>query len=359
MGLILYDIFYGLKAKPFRYIPGTPCFFLSKSHKKALQHLRSGLTKAEGFIVLTGVEGTGKSVLFSLLAKELVEQKVLLAEIHNTEQAEKALIPSILSAFKQTGPELDKQQLISRLLVFFTRAVKKGKRCVIMVDAANHFSNRSLEELRLLTELRYQDKSLLQVVLVGDECLEKQLSEESNTRLRQNIVGQHQIESMRQHDAKQYILYRLKCVGWKGSPQIQESVFDRVYELTEGIPANINRFCDRLLMQSMMHEKQLIDTYDIEMLLLQKDKPMPLNNTYTSYTQKPSGLDDVIIEPVNITESQPGDEQLKKYYFSDSLLRNRFYTLNVSAWKNKQIVKTLFVAYCVSMIVAFSIYYFS
>jgi len=268
----MYELFYGLNRRPFRMSPDVDCFCLSHSHKRALVHLRYGLQQTEGFVVLTGLPGSGKTLLLALLINELKKQDVQVANVGNAMMEDTDLLPAILSSFNKPIFEFQLRALISQLETFLLSKAKLGQRSVIVIDEAQNLSQRSLEILRLLSNLQYQNHSVLQVVLVGDTTLEETISEPDNYLLRQRVTLSYQINPMQMEDTKNYIIHRLRHAGWNADPKITDDVYIIVHHLSRGLPGEINRFCDRLLMQGMLQKKHVIAGEDIENLLAANEK---------------------------------------------------------------------------------------
>jgi len=268
----MYELFYGLNRRPFRMSPDVDCFCPSHSHKRALVHLRYGLQQTEGFVVLTGLPGAGKTLLLTLLISELKKQDIQVANVGNAMMEDTDLLPAILSSFNKPIFEFQLRALISQLEAFLLSKAKLGQRSVIVIDEAQNLSLRSLEILRLLSNLQYKNHSVLQVVLVGDTSLEETISGPENYLLRQRVTLSYQINPMPLEDTKNYILHRLGHAGWNADPKIKEDVFAVIHHISGGLPGKINHFCDRLLMQGMLQKKHVLAGEDVENLLADDDK---------------------------------------------------------------------------------------
>ena len=263
----MYELFYGLNRRPFRMSPDLESFCLSQSHKRAMAHLHYGLQQTEGFVVLTGLAGSGKTLLLSILIEELKKQNVCVAHVRDAMSDDNELLPSILAAFNKPIFEYQLRALISQLEAYLLSKAEAGQRSIVVIDEAQNLTQRNLQILRLLTNLQYKNQAVLQVILVGDSSLDEIISDPKNHLLRQRIVMSYQMSPMVVEDTKKYIHHRLSCAGWKSDPEIQEDVYVIIHQLSNGFPGEINRLCDRLLMQGMLQQKHSIAGADVENLL--------------------------------------------------------------------------------------------
>ena len=265
----MYEQFYGLSARPFRMTPDLKYFCLTQAHKRALAHLRYGLQQAEGFIVFTGAPGTGKTLLSQILLKELDDKSVHVANISNALMEDEEILSSLLIAF---GRSLDHQQqpraLLSQCEAFLLSRAQRGARCVALIDQAQHLSQKSLERLRLLSNMQFQHNPILQIILVGDITLDDHIFIQENHLLRQRVILSYQLNAFSFRDTAYYIKHRLKVAGAENEPNFTNDVVEIIQSLAQGVPGEINRLCDRLLMQGMLRSKYAITKEDVSQLLI-------------------------------------------------------------------------------------------
>ena len=163
----MYESYYKLNARPFQLSPDPRFFYGSTNHKRAMSYLRYGLTQGEGFIVITGEIGTGKTMLVKTLIEELAKEDVVVAQLVTTQLQEDDTLRMVAASFGLSCEGLDKATILSNLETFMMSSTRKGKRLLLLVDEAQNLPQRSLEELRLLSNFQLGKKVLLQSFLLG------------------------------------------------------------------------------------------------------------------------------------------------------------------------------------------------
>lgn len=357
----MYELFYGLNCRPFRISPDIDCFYLSHTHKRALAHLRYGLQQAEGFVVLTGLPGTGKTLLLTLLTSELKKQNVQIARIDNALMEDADLLPAILSSFNLPIFEFQQRALVSQLEAFLLSKAALGQRSIIVIDDAQNLSPRSLEALRLLSNLQYKSHSVLQILLVGDTALEEAICGSGNHLLRQRVTLTYQINPIHLQETKNYINHRLVHAGWSADPEVKEDVYTVIHKLSGGIPGKINRLFDRLLMQGMLQKKHTLSGKDVNNLLAENGK---YDQASVAQCQLPKQRD--VIESVAVVEvdENPGliddsstvvSELNKEFEKSEKIDEKGF---QVSNKQNRSATMSILLfSYAASLLLAIALFY--
>lgn len=260
----MYEAFYGLNGKPFQLNPDPSFFFASKGHNSAYSFLKYGVYQGEGFIVITGEIGAGKTTVLRALLEEIDERKVVAAQLVSTQLEADDLVRSVAVAFGLPVKGLDKAQLLSTLEAFLSGLAVESKRALLVVDEAQNLAPRAMEELRMLSNFQLGDHALLQSFLVGQPELRDLLRAPEMQQLRQRIIASYHLGPMDEQETRGYIEHRLKHVGWVSDPVIDEAAFDAIFSETRGIPRRINQLCNRLLLAGFLAEKHAIDTADVE-----------------------------------------------------------------------------------------------
>ena len=256
----MYEEFYGLKGNPFQLTPNMDLFFGSKVHKQGFSYLQYGLKQAEGFIVITGDIGTGKTTLVERLFSILEFGPVIASRIVTTQLEGDDIPAMVCSALKIDTKGLNKPQVIGKLEEYLFEVGKEEKRVLLVIDEAQNLSLPGLEELRMLSNLSYQGKPVLQCFLLGQLELQQLLGHESMEQFRQRIIASSHLEPLNLEETRDYILYRLIKSGWKSRPEFQDEVFELIHKSTGGIPRRINRLCNRLLLLGAIEELNVFDT---------------------------------------------------------------------------------------------------
>lgn len=263
----MYERFYGLSGNPFLLTPDARFFYPSKNHKRALAFLRYGVSKGEGFVVITGDVGTGKTTLVQMLTRDLEGKPVSVANIVTTQLADHELVRLVAANFNLKYRELDKVELLKGLEAYFRECARQGKRVLLIVDEAQNLPPDSIEELRMLSNLEFKGRPLLQTFLLGQEQLRARISTMEFEQLRQRITAVFHLGPMDVDETKDYIKHRLSCVGWDDDPKISNSAFLEIHRFTDGVPRRINNVCDRVLLFAYLEELHKIDEADVQVVL--------------------------------------------------------------------------------------------
>ncbi|MFN3920687.1 MAG: XrtA/PEP-CTERM system-associated ATPase [Methylohalobius sp.] len=255
----MYTKFYRLSKKPFQLTPDPEFFFNSPVHKRALAYLRYGLTQGEGFIVVTGAPGTGKTTLVKALFQSLQHQNIIAGLMVTSQVGAEDTLRIISATFGLSYDGDDKATLLRNLERFFKDKAREGKRVLLVVDEAQNLPLQSLEELRMLSNFELGGRSLFQAFLLGQDEFHKSLQSDLLVQVRQRVIATYHLRPLTLEETRDYILHRLKQAGWQSDPNFQGEAFALIHKATCGIPRVINTLCDRLLLYSYLEELHEID----------------------------------------------------------------------------------------------------
>ena len=253
----MYASFYGFSQKPFQLNPDPDFYFDSRQHRRAMAFVEYGLHQSEGFIVITGEVGAGKTTLVRNLLNNLDSKKVVAANLVSTQLDADDMLRMVAAAFGIKTRDLPKSELLLSLEALLVANARLGKRCLLIVDEAQNLTPRAVEELRMLSNFQLGTHALLQSFLVGQPEFRLILQSPDLNQLRQRVIAACHISPLDADDTRNYIEHRLKRVGWKNSPQIMPGALEAVFAASGGIPRRINQLCDRVLLSSYLANKRV------------------------------------------------------------------------------------------------------
>ncbi len=249
----MYESYYGLKSKPFQLTPDPAFFFASKWHKRAMSYLQYGISQAEGFIVITGDIGTGKTTVANSLLEE-IEDDIAAAQIVTPKLTPDELVKMVAAKFEIATEGLSKADILKKLETFLYDLAKAGRRALLLVDEAQNLPLESIEELRMLSNFQRNGKPLIQSFLLGQEELKAILRAPNMEQFRQRIVASCHLVPLTLEECKEYIKYRLTNAGWNGGELFSDEAYDSIFAFTRGIPRKVNTLMDRVMLYGFLEE---------------------------------------------------------------------------------------------------------
>lgn len=273
----MYEAFYGLSANPFQLKPDPHFFFGSKGHKRAMAYLDYGLSRGEGFIVITGEVGAGKTTLMRSLFQKLESDKIRAVQIVNTYLDADDILRTVAAAFGLTHEGLNKTSILGRIEQFLRQCDQQGKRALLVVDEAQNLTPRAVEELRMLSNFQTDDKCLLQIFLLGQPEFRRTLLSPDMEQLRQRVIATYHLGPLDYFETCAYIEHRLRTVGWRDDPRMTDAAFAAIHDYTGGIPRKINTLCDRLFLMGYLEELHMFDEAELRTVIgdVQKEFDFP------------------------------------------------------------------------------------
>ncbi len=255
----MYTEYYDLKGSPFRLNPDHRFFYVAEPHKKALAHLRYALNRTEGFVVITGEVGAGKTTLVNRILSELEETRYVTGTIVTSLVEHDDLLPLIAATFGIEQESENKASLLMGIRTFLEEERALGRRPILFVDEVQNLPESSLEELRMLSNFSLPGESLLQIFLVGQPEFRETLADERMEQLRQRVVTSCHLGALHADDTRSYIYHRLSFANWSGKPEFSGPALEAIHLLSDGVPRRINVICDRLLLHGFLEQLQRID----------------------------------------------------------------------------------------------------
>lgn len=259
----MYETYYGLNSKPFQLNPDPSFYFGSKQHRRAKAYLEYGVQRNEGFIVITGEVGAGKTTIVRGLLASLDSEKVVAANLVTTQLDAEDTLRMVGAAFGVRVKDVSKADVLMALEAYLVNQTSQGKRCLLVVDEAQNLTSRAVEELRMLSNFQFGQQALLQTFLVGQPEFRTILQSPSMQQLRQRVTATCHIGPLDLDETRGYIQHRLKCAGATGRPTFAADAFEGIFKASGGIPRRINFICDRLLLLGYLGNKDAFGLDDV------------------------------------------------------------------------------------------------
>lgn len=260
----MYDQFYALQGRPFQLTPDPHFYFESATHRKALSYLGYGLAQGEGFIVITGDIGAGKTTLVGHLMATIDPARLTAVKIVSTQVEGDDMLRLAAQSFGLSADGAPKAQLLQRIEGFLHAQARAGRRSLLIVDEAQNLPVSAIEELRMLSNFQLGGQSLLQIFLLGQPEFRDLLKSPELEQLRQRVIATHHLDPMMASEIEPYIVHRLSLVGWSGNPQLTAQAFATLYRATGGVPRRINALTSRVLLMGAIEQLTVIDADVVE-----------------------------------------------------------------------------------------------
>lgn len=255
----MFEKYYGFKAKPFSLTPDSDFFYLSQDHLDAIENLVYGISEGEGFLLLVGKIGTGKTTTSRVLTKKLGDS-VIHSLILNPFQDFFSLLKNILWDLDVIPEGTTTNELINQFIEFLLNEVgPKGKTTLIIIDEAQNLSNETLEQLRVLSNIETDKEKLIQIVLLGQEELLIKLESEELRQLNQRISVKFFLNPLNKREVSRYIYHRIKIAEPGKNITFTHAAAREIYKFSKGVPRLINMFANRCLIAGFVSETTVID----------------------------------------------------------------------------------------------------
>jgi len=260
----MYTEFYRLSARPFQLTPDARFFFESTVHRQAMAYLVYGLHHAEGFIIITGEVGAGKTILVDNLLSTIDQSTFVTAKIVTTQLAGDDLLHLVAGGFGIANEGLAKGSLLQRISDFALAQHRNNKRVLLIVDEAQNLSFEALEELRMLSNIVFDRTMALQSFLLGQPQFRAILGSARLEQLRQRVTAAYHLGPLSEPECRAYVEHRLRRADWTGDPHFDDDCFPLIYQHTGGVPRQINTLCSRLLLFGFLEKLHALTASSVE-----------------------------------------------------------------------------------------------
>lgn len=302
----MFESFYGLTANPFRLTVDERFRYAHKTYVKAWSYLKYALEQGEGFVLITGRPGTGKTTLIRDMLSELDSSKLLAVHLVTNQFQSEELLRMVALGFGFQAQDFNKATLLTKIEDYAAQLHAEGRRVIILVDEAQNLTENGLEELRLLSNLQIGNKPLFQIFLIGQEELRGLIYGRGLENIQQRILAASRVEPMDERQVEGYIEHRLGIVGWHEDPCFEEGVFPLIQKLTKGIPREVNNIMGRLLLYGALEEKHLLTMDDLRIVAQELNREsrtdFDIEESWSSYEEGLPGAEEAKREA-----EQPGN----------------------------------------------------
>jgi type II secretory pathway predicted ATPase ExeA len=248
---------------PFRLSPDPAFLYLSKHHARAKAYMESTIWFTDGFVVITGEIGSGKTTLIETFLREL-EKDVVVAQVAQTQVSPIEFLQAVLVQFGFSPFKMRKAELLATLNQFLVEQYAAGRKVLLIVDEAQNLTNRVLEEVRLLSGVETTKEKVLRIILCGQPELNEKLDSDELTQLVQRVRLRFHLTALTPEDTQAYILHRLEVAGLHGRQLFDEETFPVIFRYTGGVPRLINTICDTALMGAYALGQQKVGVAELK-----------------------------------------------------------------------------------------------
>jgi len=254
----MYTDRYGLTGQPFQLTPDARFWFDSRTHRKAMAYLGYGLAQGEGFIVVTGEIGAGKSTLVAHLMANIDRERLHAISLVSTQVEGDDMLRLVAQGLGINTGAVEKARLLDAVELQLEQDLGTGKRTLLIVDEAQNLPVSALEELRMLSNFQVGGRALLQTVLLGQPEFRDKLAGPGLEQLRQRVIATHHLDAMGADEVESYIRHRLTRVDWQGNPDFDAGAFEAIHRYSGGIPRRVNQLAHRLLLNAAVEGADIV-----------------------------------------------------------------------------------------------------
>ena len=254
----MYCELFGLTEAPFRLTPDPQFLFASKQHARAKAYMESTIWLADGFVVITGEIGSGKTTLIESFLADLPEN-IVLAHVSQTQLSPVEFLQAVLVEFGFKPFRMRKVELLAMLKDFMVEQYAAGRKILLVIDEAQNLSRKVLEEVRLLSGLEAQKEKLLRIIFAGQPELAHKLDSPRLEQLMQRVRLRFHLGALSKRETHEYIAHRLEVAGANGRRIFDEAACDMVFRYAGGVPRLVNVLCDTAMLCAFAEERPTVD----------------------------------------------------------------------------------------------------
>ncbi len=304
----MYDDHYGLSGRPFQLTPDPRFWFDTATHRKAMAYLGYGLSQGEGFVVITGDPGSGKTTLMGHLLGQIDRERMNVVKIVSTQLKPEDLLRLVANGLDIDAATLSKAAMLQAIEKGLHAVARGGRRTLLVVDEAQALPLESLEELRMLSNFQAGGYPLLQIFLLGQPEFRLRLQDARLEQLRQRVIAMHHLDSMDADEVEPYLIHRLSCVGWRGKPRFTNDAVAAMYRWSGGSPRRLNQLAGRVLLFGAIEQIDTFQAEDLAAVIADLDGDTPASSYVPAPAPETSPLDLRAFAPMPIGSPAPPPE---------------------------------------------------
>jgi general secretion pathway protein A len=274
----MYDDHYGLSGRPFQLTPDPRFWFDTATHRKAMAYLGYGLSQGEGFVVITGDPGAGKTTLMGHLLGQIDRERMNIVKIVSTQLKPEDLLRLVANGLGIEAATLSKAAMLSAIERGLHTVARSGRRTLLIMDEAQSLPLESLEELRMLSNFQAGGYPLLQIFLLGQPEFRTRLQDPRLEQLRQRVIAMHHLAPMEADEVEPYLIHRLSCVGWRGKPRFTNDAVAAMYRWSGGSPRRLNQLASRVLLFGAIEQLDTFGERELHAVIADLDNDTPASS---------------------------------------------------------------------------------
>ncbi|MEH3101886.1 AAA family ATPase [Sphingomonas adhaesiva] len=301
----MYDAHFGLTDRPFQLTPDPRFWFDTATHRKAMAYLGYGLAQGEGFIVVTGEIGAGKTTLMGHLTAQIDPAGLNVITIVSTQVEHDDLLRIVASGLGVGTSGKTKAELLLLIERGLHAVARSGRRTLLIVDEAQALPHSALEELRMLSNFQAGGHAMLQIFLLGQpEFRERLNGSDRLEQLRQRVIAVHHLEPMGADEVDAYVGHRLMVAGWTGRPAFADDAFPALHAASDGVPRRLNQLMTRVLLHASMSGAERIDAALVAAVEADRDRDLsgPVTVAPAVAQEVPEPVSEPQLEPLSQPE---------------------------------------------------------
>jgi len=300
----MYEDHFGLSERPFQLTPDARYWYDTATHRKAMAYLGYGLAQGEGFIVITGDIGAGKTTLVRHLMEQIDPARLNPIEIVSTAIEAEDLLRIVATGLGVASEGKSKAELLTLIERGLHAVARTGRRTLLIVDEAQALPVSALEELRMLSNFQAGGRAMLQIFLLGQpEFRDRLQGSDRLEQLRQRVIAVHHLDPMEPDEVAHYIGHRLQIAGWQGRPDFAENVFPLLHRSSGGVPRRLNQLMGRVMLHAALSDATMIDLALVRAVILDAARELPATTAPVAAKAAPEPA--VASEPVAVPVPEP------------------------------------------------------